>query len=158
MGTSNYENSGCCCCNCDPITVGACQLGKKEYQSFGDFSAAQNADDFVILGQFGAEFPCTVVEERKEKDSISFSLRNKGSHTYPKYTGYTLKFVRMKCVGGEEGAYVMRSKTKGCSPEVNETSRSYGAPGEFRRGGGRLVLRVARVSCVVGGPKYDRAA
>jgi len=86
--------------------------GKKTYSSIGELTRAQEEEGFVVLGRFGKSWPATIVEERESRDEISFTRANGTAHTYPGYTGYTLKVVRLKGTDGGEGIIVFRSKEK----------------------------------------------
>ena len=95
------------------LALAACgEPQQKEFDSFGALMKAQKQAGFVWLGTFGDSWPATVVEERTAEDEISFTRSNGTPHTYPGYTGYTLKVVRLKAKDGEEVLIVFRSKEK----------------------------------------------
>ncbi|MHC4338752.1 MAG: hypothetical protein ACYSX0_00880 [Planctomycetota bacterium] len=86
--------------------------GKKTFSGPGELTRAQEEEGFVLIGQFGSSWPATVVEEREARDKISFTRGDGTPHTYPGYTGFTLKVVRLRGEDGDEVLLVFRSKEK----------------------------------------------
>ena len=91
------------------VLAGGC--GAREFDSLGTFARAQDEAGFVILGTFGTiQWPATVVEEREQKNEISFKTPDGTPHRYPGYDGFTLKVLRLKGRDGAEIVFVLRSK------------------------------------------------
>jgi len=86
--------------------------GKSTYSGPGEFVQAQEKQGFVLIGQFGSSWPATVVEEKEARDKISFTRGDGTPHTYPGYTGFTLKVVRLRGKDGDEVILVFRSKER----------------------------------------------
>ncbi|MHC4930705.1 MAG: hypothetical protein ACYTGV_00730 [Planctomycetota bacterium] len=86
--------------------------GKKTFSGPGELARAQEEEGFVLLGLFGSSWPATVVEEKEARDEISFTRADGTPHTYPGYTGFTLRVVRLKGEDGGEVIVVFRSKEK----------------------------------------------
>jgi len=94
------------------LVLAACGESAKTYDSFGALIKAQEEAGFVRLGTFGDSWPATIKDEKTARDEISFTRSDGTPHTYPGYTGYTLKVIRLESADGEETLIVFRSKEK----------------------------------------------
>ena len=82
------------------------------FLSIGDFIKYQDELGYIFLGRFGENWPATMMEEKTAMNEISFTLKSGTNHTYPGYSGYELKVVRLLGDNNEETMVVLRSKEK----------------------------------------------
>ena len=95
------------------LLAAACGGGKKDFKDNAEIQKAQAEAGFVPLATFGScTWPATVTEERTARDEISFVLKSGASQSYPGYTGYTMKVVRLTGSDGGELVAVFRTARK----------------------------------------------
>jgi hypothetical protein len=83
----------------------------EEFESYAKFIEYQESLGYFLMGRFQDQWPAKIVEERSEKDAISFELKGT-KHQYPGYEGLEFKLVRLRTQRGAEAVIVLRSAVK----------------------------------------------
>jgi hypothetical protein len=100
------------CCLILALCLAACGQ-KTEFETAGEFEKEMTEQGWAKLGSFGRlKWPARIVDESKARDEISFRAPDGTPHTYPGYTGYELRVIRLHGTDGSKGAMVYRSKEK----------------------------------------------
>ncbi|MHC4958531.1 MAG: hypothetical protein ACYTGN_09150 [Planctomycetota bacterium] len=88
------------------LFVTACGTKQTEFATEGEFMSVMKAEGWVKLGTFAdIKWPAHITAEKHGRDEISFLSPEGVSHTYPGYTGYDMRVVRLV---GKEGAVAVR--------------------------------------------------